>query len=451
MVTRRQSKPNGSLDCKANISARGCACCQLRLPEAQGRGFHRFGGDRANSELSGWCRNQKKRIEIDSSQKATCLVYGGQLSEHKGVLILLDAFDELAESRPHIELILAGALPGVKIETRNRVMRRLEEAKRRWGDRVRYVGHVERVTDLFTANTIHVCPSIWDDPSPNIVAEAKAKGTPTIAFNRGGIPELIRSGVDGEIVDTENAVVLANAIAPLLESPDKFQRYRLAASASIDRLFDGPLYAQKWLSTIDRAMAKRSKRSARQVTSKQRESVVINVSNGPHVRVAIVAGHPVQYYTPLFRELARYVDLHVYYGQVGDRSQQALAGFGIEFEWDIDLMLGYSSTILVNVSKTPSVTEFAGCDVPTIRYELAAGKFDAVIVFGWYQKFLMQAVFAANRLGIPVLVRGDSQLYTPRSLIKRVAKGASSGHTAQPSPTSTKSRPSAPCSKARSC
>lgn len=140
------------------------------------------------------------------------------------------------------------------------------------------------------------------------------------------------------------------------------------------------------------------------------------------MRVAIFVTHPIQYYAPLFRELAKAIDLHVFYGQIATSQQQANAGFGVPFDWDVDLMSGYSSSFLNNVASEISVETFAGCDVPTIERTLFTGKFDAVIVFGWYQKFFLQAIYAAKRLGIPVFVRGDSQLSTPRSPAKRMGK-----------------------------
>ena len=94
---------------------------------------------------------------------------------------------------------------------------------------------------------------------------------------------------------------------------------------------------------------------------------------------------------------------------------------GLAFRF-VDLMSGYHSSFLDNVANEPSVETFAGCDVPKIEQILHTGKFDAVIVFGWYQKFFLQTIYAAKRLGIPVLVRGDSQLSTPRSPAKRMGK-----------------------------
>jgi len=140
------------------------------------------------------------------------------------------------------------------------------------------------------------------------------------------------------------------------------------------------------------------------------------------MRLAVVASHPIQYQAPLFRELARRFDLHVFYAHRATPRQQAEAGFGQTFDWDIDLESGYLSSFLRNVAGTPSVERFLGCDTPEISERLRAGRFDVVLIFGWHLKAYLQALFAAKRLGLRTLARGDSHLDTPRSKLKRVAK-----------------------------
>ena len=50
------------------------------------------------------------------------------------------------------------------------------------------------------------------------------------------------------------------------------------------------------------------------------------------IRLAVVASHPVQYYSPLYRELAKRCELTVLYGHAVTGKDQARAGFGTEFE-----------------------------------------------------------------------------------------------------------------------
>jgi glycosyltransferase involved in cell wall biosynthesis len=140
------------------------------------------------------------------------------------------------------------------------------------------------------------------------------------------------------------------------------------------------------------------------------------------MRLAVIASHPVQYHAALFRILARQLDLTVFFAHRATPQDQADAGFGVRFDWDIDLLSGYTHHFLANLAKTPGVGRFAGCDTPEIGTRLAEGRFDAVLLLGWHLKSYLQALFAARRCGLPVLARGDSQLVTPRSPAKKAAK-----------------------------
>jgi glycosyltransferase involved in cell wall biosynthesis len=143
------------------------------------------------------------------------------------------------------------------------------------------------------------------------------------------------------------------------------------------------------------------------------------------VRLAILTSHPIQYYAPLFRELALRTDLHVFFAHKATPAQQARAGFDTAFEWDIDLTSGYAYSYLKNIARSPGGSHFWGCDTPEIGAELAKlGPFDVLLTLGWHLKSFLQGIWAAKRLGIPVMVRGDSHLETPRGVIKRTAKNA---------------------------
>jgi glycosyltransferase involved in cell wall biosynthesis len=140
------------------------------------------------------------------------------------------------------------------------------------------------------------------------------------------------------------------------------------------------------------------------------------------MRLAVVASHPVQYYAPVFRALDARCDLHVFYGQQLTPEQQGAEGFRAAFTWDVDLLSGYASTTLRNISRTPGTESFANCDTPEIGARLTEGRFDCVLVMGWYLKCYMQALLAGKLLHLPVLVRGDSHLETKRSTVKQRVK-----------------------------
>jgi len=139
-------------------------------------------------------------------------------------------------------------------------------------------------------------------------------------------------------------------------------------------------------------------------------------------RLAILASHPVQYNAPLFRAISQRLELKVFYAHAATAQEQARAGFGVGFTWDVDLLSGYEHVFLNNIARNPEVGRFTGIDTPEISDRLREEPFDALLLMGWYRKCFIQGLIAAKRLAIPVMVRGDSHLETPRSAIKVMAK-----------------------------
>jgi glycosyltransferase involved in cell wall biosynthesis len=143
----------------------------------------------------------------------------------------------------------------------------------------------------------------------------------------------------------------------------------------------------------------------------------------PH-RLAIVSTHPIQYHAPWFRGLAVHPDLevHVYFCHKATPQEQAHAGFGVEFDWDVDLLAGYPHSFLKNIAKPAGHGRFGGFDTPEIGKIIREKKYDAVLVNGWSYKSAWQAIWAAWQSGVKVLVRGDSHLLTKRTTAQRAGK-----------------------------
>lgn len=138
------------------------------------------------------------------------------------------------------------------------------------------------------------------------------------------------------------------------------------------------------------------------------------------MKLAVLTTHPIQYQVPWFRRLAATegVELSVFFCMIPDAAQQGV-GFGVSFEWDVPLLDGYTYQVLENIAQQPSVARFDGCDTPSIYARLKAGQFDAVIVNGWVVKSCLQTVWACRRLGIPCIVRGESNALRHRAWWKK--------------------------------
>jgi len=139
-------------------------------------------------------------------------------------------------------------------------------------------------------------------------------------------------------------------------------------------------------------------------------------------RLGILTSHPIQYQAPLFRALSEEMEMEVFFSHRQNSFEQGEAGFEKGFEWDTDLLSGYSSRFLKNTAHNPGVDRFFGCDNPELKQIICDGQFDTFLLMGWHLKSYWQAVIACKKLGVPVMVRGDSHLHTHRSFLKRLIK-----------------------------
>lgn len=141
-------------------------------------------------------------------------------------------------------------------------------------------------------------------------------------------------------------------------------------------------------------------------------------------RLAILSTHPIQYHAHWFRALARHpkLEVNVFYCYQASPSDQAKAGFGIQFDWDVPLLEGYSYRFLRNVARGKPVERFFALDTPEIKEIIGCNRYDAVLVNGWHYKSAWQAIWACWKSGVRVLVRGDSHLHSPRGALTKLVK-----------------------------
>ena len=92
----------------------------------------------------------------------------------------------------------------------------------------------------FAAIDVLVAPSRWHENAPFVVLEARAAGLPVVASDFGGLAEVVRDGVDGDLFAAGDPGSLAARLQRLVDEPDRVARYRaavrppLALAAAVD-------------------------------------------------------------------------------------------------------------------------------------------------------------------------------------------------------------------------
>lgn len=127
--------------------------------------------------------------------------------------------------------------------------------------------------------------------------------------------------------------------------------------------------------------------------------------NQPPIKLTVLVTHPIQYYVPVYRELARRQDLDftvLYQTRVGvDRYFDR--GFGRDVEWDIPLLDGYRWRTL------SSRTRIGGVQW-TVIHALWQRRADVLLLHGYNTATNLLALGMAKLLGTRVLMRGDTRI-----------------------------------------
>lgn len=100
-------------------------------------------------------------------------------------------------------------------------------------ERIHFLGSIgdERLMSaVYSAADAFIIPSL-EDNLPNTVVESLCCGTPVVGFPAGGIPEMIREGVNGLICSAISAEALAEAVKQFLQRAETFNRVAIAQEA----------------------------------------------------------------------------------------------------------------------------------------------------------------------------------------------------------------------------
>jgi glycosyltransferase involved in cell wall biosynthesis len=83
------------------------------------------------------------------------------------------------------------------------------------------------------------------DGIPNVLVEAMASGVPVVTTDVSGIPELIRDGQNGVLIDPGDAEQLAHSVLELHCAPELAARLGAAGRRTVSERFDGAALASE--------------------------------------------------------------------------------------------------------------------------------------------------------------------------------------------------------------
>ena len=154
----------------------------------------------------------RKKLNIKREDRV--IIFTGTLHSVKGVNYLIQGMDIIKQKGIKAKLLLVG-----DGEDREALMRLTEELELEQD--ITFAGRVsnEKVPEYMFASDVFVLPSL-SESFGIVILEAMASQLPIIATNVGGLPEIVKEGVNGFLVPPKNPDELAKKIILILQNDE---------------------------------------------------------------------------------------------------------------------------------------------------------------------------------------------------------------------------------------
>jgi len=178
----------------------------------------------------------------------------GQITPWKGQDTAIRALAHARREQPDLRLLLVGSTKFTSRATRydnQTYLRELHAMVAELGleDHVIFAGETADVAGMLAAADLALVPSI-EEPFGRVVIEAYAAGRPVIAFDGGGLPEIVADGLTGYLVPARDDEMLARRVLEVMSD----DAWREAAGRRCREVVRERFSAQKQARELDRLL-----------------------------------------------------------------------------------------------------------------------------------------------------------------------------------------------------
>jgi glycosyltransferase involved in cell wall biosynthesis len=175
----------------------------------------------------------------------------GRIAPEKGQLTMVQAARIATARDPELTFEIAGAAVFADQSYADQV-------RREAGSNVNFTGWTEDIGEFFNRTDLLVVPSEAIDANPRVIPEAYAAGVPVVAFDSGGVSELLCDGETGLLVREHSAHALAAAMLDAVRDSDRLDRFAVLGHQRWKERYTLPRFQSEVCDALVRAVAFRN-------------------------------------------------------------------------------------------------------------------------------------------------------------------------------------------------
>lgn len=181
------------------------------------------------------------------------VLYVGRFERRKGIDLLLQVIPGILDKHPNVEFDLVGQNDLVDENGSSYLeeFRKKYKAKK-WFKRVKTPGFAseEGLAEKYANCDIFVAPSRYESFG-QIYIEAMASGKPVVGTKVGGIPEVVEDGVNGLLIENENADDLKKKLLKLIENEKLRDKMGNESRRIIEEKFSSKVWGDNFLALVN--------------------------------------------------------------------------------------------------------------------------------------------------------------------------------------------------------
>jgi glycosyltransferase involved in cell wall biosynthesis len=183
----------------------------------------------------------REKWNIDPDSKIILFGAANILDRRKGLTYLVEALDDLKKNYKDIddvEIVIFGKNKSFDVNTLPFKVYQLN-----------LINSQQEMAGLYNLADVYVTPAI-EDNLPNTVMESLSCGTPVVAFNTGGIPDMVEHKQNGYLAEYKSAADFAAGINYILNSERKTELAANARKKVLDN-FTNEIVAEKYMAVYN--------------------------------------------------------------------------------------------------------------------------------------------------------------------------------------------------------